>query len=418
MQQFLVQIWHYYRDTSLILKMTAGFVLGLAAALALGKNAEFLTPVGDILLHLLQLIVVPIIMLTLIDAINYAESGNLIRIASKSFVFYILTTMVAMIIGLTLALMAEPGNGLRKPDANVDSPEPPSLADTLTQIVPDNFFKTLADGNILGLIFIAIIVGIGLKSMRNAKDSQIAGYGQQLHQLVLAGRELTFRLLNGVLQYAPIGVFGLVATRIGEQGSGALIALGKLTIVIYAGLTLQILLLYVPLMLVYRVHVLNFFRNCREAMATAFITQSSSGTIPISLQAARRSNLLEDVAGFVIPVGATVNMDGAIIRYGASVVLAANMVGYSMSVTELALLVLTATLVSIGTAGVPGAGLIGLTILLNQAGLPLDIVALVAGVDVILGMGATMLNVTGDLVGTHIIDRSERKSRRLSLPPN
>lgn len=154
-----------------------------------------------------------------------------------------------------------------------------------------------------------------------------------------------------------------------------------------------------------------FLRNSYDAMMTAFTTQSSSGTIPVTLSCARRAGLLDDVASLVIPVGATVNMDGAVIRLGASVVFAANIVGQPMSFADLASVVLTATLVSIGTADVPGAGLIGLTISLTQAGLPIDIVSLVAGVDVILGMGATMLNVTSDLTGAHVIDKNETRIR-------
>lgn len=409
MSRILLRIWCRYRDTALFVKMTVGFVLGLIVAFVFGEQAQVLSPLGDILLNLLQLIVIPIIMVTLIDAVNNTRPGNLVRVAFKTFAFYILTTIAAVIISLALALLINPGTGLHRPEKSTETPEAPSFVDQLVSIFPDNIFKALADGNILALIFVSMVIGLTLAGMRRSTEDTISGFGKLVYDLVLAAKEMTFRILAGILQYAPFGVLALVASDIGSQGLDALAALGKLTGVVYAGLAAQILLIYIPLLLISRIPVGGFFRVAGAPMATAFTTQSSSGTIPVSLEATRKAGILEEVAGFVIPLGATINMDGAVIRLGASVVLAANIVGHDMTVLELGAVVLTATLVSIGTAGVPGAGLIGLTILLQQAGLPLETVALVAGVDVILGMGATMINITGDLVGVHLIDKSEKR---------
>lgn len=412
MTRVLSTSWRYYRDTSLIIKMSVGFILGLLVALTFGDDASVLAPVGELLLRLLQMIVVPIIMVTLIHAVSTTRTGSVARIGSKALVYYIITTVGAVAISLAIALPVAPGNGLELPRADTTAPEAPSFVEQLLGIVPENAFAALGEGRILALIFVALIVGVTMARMRRSEDEHITDLGNTLRKFVLAAEELTFRILGAILQYAPIGVFALVASKIGSQGAEALIALGKLTIVVYAALAVQILVVYIPLLLVYRVSIPRFFRTSRDAMLTAFTTQSSSGTIPVTLNCARKAGIRRDVAGFVVPVGATVNMDGAVVRLGASVVLAANIVGREMSIPELIGIVLTATLVSIGTAGVPGAGLIGLTILLTQTGLPIDIVALVAGVDVILGMGATMLNVTSDLVGAHVIDKSEAKTRK------
>lgn len=409
MSRILLRIWRRYRDTALFVKMTVGFVLGLIVAFVFGEQAQVLSPLGDILLNLLQLIVIPIIMVTLIDAVNSTRPGNLVRVAFKTFAFYILTTIAAVVISLALALLINPGTGLHRPEKSAETPDAPSFVDQLVSIFPDNIFKALADGNILALIFVSMVIGLTLAGMRRSTEETISGFGKLVYDLVLAAKEMTFRILAGILQYAPFGVLALVASDIGSQGLDALTALGKLTGVVYAGLAAQILLIYIPLLLINRIPVGGFFRVAGAPMATAFTTQSSSGTIPVSLEATRKAGILQEVAGFVIPLGATINMDGAVIRLGASVVLAANIVGHDMTVLELGAVVLTATLVSIGTAGVPGAGLIALTILLQQAGLPLETVALVAGVDVILGMGATMINITGDLVGAHLIDKSEKR---------
>lgn len=409
MSRILVRIWRRYRDTPLFAKMTGGFVLGLIVALVFGQQAQVLSPIGDILLNLLQLVVIPIIMLTLIDAVNSTRSGSLVRVAFKTFAFYLMTTVAAVVISLALALLVNPGTGLQRPEKGTETPDPPSFIDQLVGIFPENIFQALADGKILALIFVSMIVGLTMAGMRRSSDSTISDFGTLLYKFVLAAKEMTFRILAGILQYAPFGIFALVASDIGSQGFDALAALGKLTGVVYAGLAAQILLVYIPLLAINRIPIGGFFRVAGEPMATAFTTQSSSGTIPVSLKATKNAGILHEVSGFVIPLGATINMDGAVIRLGASVVLAANIVGHDMSMLELGAIVLTATFVSIGTAGVPGAGLIGLTILLQQAGLPLETVALVAGVDVILGMGATMLNITGDLAGVHLIDKSEKK---------
>lgn len=410
MQRLLARAWAYYRDTGLIVKMTVAFVLGLVTAMVFRQDAKIVSAPGDILLNLLQMIVIPIIMLTLVDAINNTRAGRIARIIPKVFVYYIVTTVAALLISLVIALLVNPGTGLRRPGSHPKTPKTPSFLDQLLGIVPENIFKALADGKILPLIFISLIIGVTLARMSHSDDEKISELAATLQKLVAAAKEITFRILGGILQYAPIGVFCLVASEIGGQGFDALASLGELAAVVYVALAAQILLVYIPLLRLYRVRVRQFFINCREPMATAFTTQSSSGTIPVSLKSARSAGLLDDVSGLVIPLGATVNMDGAVIRLGASVVLAANIAGKDMSIGELAGIVVTATLVSIGTAGVPGAGLIGLTILLKHAGLPLDIVALVSGIDVVLGMGATMLNVTGDLTVAHLIDRGERRA--------
>src|SRR5699024_9331569 len=261
------------------------------------------------------------------------------RIAGKTFVYYIATTTVAVLIGLALALLVSPGAGLERPGSDVSAPEAPAFMDQLLAIFPSNIFQALVDNQILALIFVALIVGIALAGMCRSQDAAIAEQGASLGKLVQAAKEVTFRILDGVLQYAPLGVFALVASQLGNQGGQALLALGKLTGVLYAGIALQILLVYIPLLLLFRVAIVRFFRDCRDAIATAFITQSSSGTIPVSMHAAQQAGIMDKVAGFVIPIGATVNMDGAVIRYGASVVLAANIVGHVFSFPELALLV-------------------------------------------------------------------------------
>lgn len=404
-------IWKFYRDKSFLLKISIGFVLGGIVGLLFGPSAQVLAPLGDLLLRLLNLVVVPIILFSLISAVNNINPTKLGRIGGKVFIYYMLSTAVAIIFGVFLALLINPGLGMTLPSANVNVPETPSFINTLIQIVPKNIFVALSSADILGIIFIATIIGFTMSSMFHSNDQKIKEMGNLLFTITNAGNEVISRILNGVLQYAPIGIFAISASTIGGQGLSTLISLGKLTGVIYLAFVAQFIFVYILLLRLFKIPIGEFFRNIKEAMATAFMTSSSLGTLPITIKSAKKAGIGDDVASFSLPIGATVNMDGAAIRLGASVVFAANLIGLDLSYAAILGIIVTGTLASVGTAGVPGAGLIALSIVLTQAGLPIEVVALVAGVDAVLGMGATALNVTGDLVGAALVDKSEAKNK-------
>ncbi|WP_213424224.1 dicarboxylate/amino acid:cation symporter [Bhargavaea massiliensis] len=402
-------IWRFYRDQSFMMKMSVGFLLGIVVGLIFGESAGVLSPLGELLLRLLNLIVIPLVVFTLIAAVDQLNPAKLGRIGGKVFTFYFITTGIAIIFGLLLALLIRPGVGLTLPNAKVDVPERPSVVDTLLGIVPDNLFSALANADILGLIFISVVVGLSISSMLHSGEERVRKMGHFLGDLTVSLSEVTFRVLNGILQYAPIGIFAIAASAIGSQGLQTLVSLGKLTVVIYGGIVLQFILVYFVIMKLFGVRIGEFFRNVKDAIGTAFMTSSSLGTLPVTMKAAQRAGISNEVASFSLPLGATVNMDGAAIRLGASVVFAADIMGLDLSFAAILGIIVTGTLASVGTAGVPGAGLIALSIVLTQAGLPIEVVALVAGIDAILGMGATATNVTGDLVGASIVDKSEKR---------
>ena len=392
-----------------MMKMSVGFLLGIVVGLIFGESAGVLSPLGELLLRLLNLIVIPLVVFTLIAAVDQLNPAKLGRIGGKVFTFYFITTGIAIIFGLLLALLIRPGVGLTLPNAKVDVPERPSVVDTLLGIVPDNLFSALANADILGLIFISVVVGLSISSMLHSGEERVRKMGHFLGDLTVSLSEVTFRVLNGILQYAPIGIFAIAASAIGSQGLQTLVSLGKLTVVIYGGIVLQFILVYFVIMKLFGVRIGEFFRNVKDAIGTAFMTSSSLGTLPVTMKAAQRAGISNEVASFSLPLGATVNMDGAAIRLGASVVFAADIMGLDLSFAAILGIIVTGTLASVGTAGVPGAGLIALSIVLTQAGLPIEVVALVAGIDAILGMGATATNVTGDLVGASIVDKSEKR---------
>ncbi|MGE6257063.1 dicarboxylate/amino acid:cation symporter [Heyndrickxia sporothermodurans] len=407
----MLAIWKWYRGKSFILKITVGFILGIIIGIIFGESAQILSPFGELFLKLLKMIVVPLIFLTLIVSVNNSSPKELGRIGGKIFPYYIISTGIAVGIGLIIAKLINPGLGLQMPkNTNIDVPEAPSIIDILLQIVPTNIIDSMAKGEILSIVFVALIIGFAISFIRHSTESQMTEWGNLLLKLAEAGSEVTFRILNGILQYAPIGVLGITATSIGNQGMGTLQSLAKYVGASYVGVAIQMLIVFPLILLLFKVPVIKFFLNTREAIMTAFVTCSSLGTLPVTIKSALKAGISDRVANFTLPIGATVNMNGSAIHFGVGVVFAAEIVGYDLSIGAIIGIILTGTLAAVGTAGVPGAGLIGMSIVFTQAGLPIEIVGLTAGVNVITDMVFTMCNVTGDIVGAAIVDKSEQKS--------
>lgn len=397
-----------YLNTSLILRVSIALVLGVAVGMIGGQQAaDWLAPFGDLLLRLLKFLIVPIVLFTLMVGINQANLGSMGRVGRKLFGFYVLTTALAIVVGLAVASLFKPGSGMvLNEGTKVAVPDNPGIASVLLSIVPDNIFTAFTELNLLGIIFIAIVFGIALLKLRESEAH--SELGEHLYKVVEALNEITLKVMTGVLQYVPVGVFAIVAKTAGEQGVATILALGDMVMVLYIALAVH-LVVYCLLMRVSGVRLREFFREARTPMATAFATQSSSGTLPLTLDAARRLGIPKRIYGFSLPLGATINMDGAAIRIAISAVFAANVVGIPLDLMTMAEIVLIGTLTSIGTAGVPGAGIVMIATVFAQVGLPIETVALLVSIDALVGMGATGLNVTGDLVATAVITRSERK---------
>lgn len=286
--------------------------------------------------------------------------------------------------------------------------EAPALIDVFLNIFPENIFQSMAEGNILAVIFVAVISGLAVGSMVHSDSPRLQDLGETVKKLSDAGSEIMFKIVRGVLEYGPIGVFALIAVVVGETGTDALLPLAALTGTVYLGIALMILV-YVALLLLFKVDVRRFFSAAKEPMLTAYVTRSSSGTLPVTMRAAEKLGIREGTYGFSLPLGATINMDGTALYVGVSTLFVANVSGVDLSFSQILQVLAVGVLASIGTAGVPGAGLIMLSLAISQAGLPFAAVALVAGIDALLDMGRTMCNVTGDLTGTRIVAQSERQ---------
>lgn len=400
-------LWRIYIDTSLIVKITIALVLGVVVGLVFGQDAAVLAPLGDLLLSLLTFLIIPLILFTLIVGINQSQLSDLGRMGGKVFVYYALSSAIAIAVGLAIASIFQPGTGMTlQGDETFDVPENPGVINVLLSIVPSNIFTAFTEMNLLGIIFTAFAFGLAISYMRNSAD--LADLGENLYKTANGLNEATIIILKVILQFIPIGVFAIMAEVVGSQGLDTLWSLGEMVLVFYGAIVFHIVL-YTLLLILFKIKPGFFYRHARTPMLTAFVTQSSSGTLPLTLEAARNLGLSKSLYGFSIPLGATVNMDGAAIRIAVSAVFAANLTGNPLSLPDMLMVVLVGTLASIGTAGVPGAGIVMIATVFVQLGLPIEAVALLTAIDALVGMGATMLNVTGDLVGTTVIDKSEQK---------
>ena len=399
-------LWKGYLETSLIAKITVALVLGIVAGLLFGEDAAVLAPIGDLLLRLLQFVIVPLILFTLIVGVNQTNIGSLGRMGGKVFLYYLLTSAAALVVGVIVASLLNPGTGTSLTGSeSIETPDNPGVVQVLLNIVPQNIVTAFSEMNLLGIIFTALVFGIAISYLRSGRDHH--DLGEHLYKVVDALNETTLAVMKGILQFVPIGIFAIIAKVVGNQGADTLLSLGNFIVVLYVALLVQ-LGLYVLFLLAGKTRPGQFFKQARTPMLTAFATQSSSGTLPLTLDAARNLGLKKSLYGFSLPLGATMNMDGAAIRIAVSAVFAANVVNDPLSFSAIVQIVIVGTLASVGTAGVPGAGIIMIATVFSQVGLPMEAVALLTAVDVLVGMGCTALNVTGDLVGTSIINRTEQ----------
>jgi Na+/H+-dicarboxylate symporter len=400
-------IWKQYMKVPFVLKMSVGFLLGIIVGLVFKSDTEILKPFGTVLIHLLSLIAIPVIFLTVVQAVNKMSMRQLGRMGWKLILYYAATTAAAVFIGLGLAFLFNPGTNLELPNTQVEEPKAPQFGDVLLQIIPDNLFQAFAGGDTLAIMFLAIIMGIAISWMKFSADNKMQEYGGLLDKVFTAFNEMFYILLRGVLAYAPIGVFAISAATFGQQGWETIQSLLKFVGVFYLGLLLLWVVVYAGFLKLTGNSVIRFFKQTKEAYSTAFFTSSSIASLPVAIQSAKKAGISDKTANFALPLGAIFNSDGGALRMGVSIVFAANVTNLHLSITDLLMIVLVGTLLSIGTSGVPAAGLVTLSAVLTMFGLPLEIVALIAGVDAIIGMGGTASNVTGDIVGAAVVDRSE-----------
>lgn len=393
-----------WNDLQLHSKILIGLILGVLVGLIFGPQASLIKPIGDVFIRLIRMIIVPLVFSSLVvGAASVGEPKRLGRIGGKTILFYLVTTAFALIIGLFLGNIIQPGVGLDMDVGQVamKAAETPSLADTLVQMVPKNPVVALSEGNMLQIIVFALLIGITIALVGKKADPVLNVFD--------SFAEVMYKLTEMIMKFAPYGVLALIASVVGSYGLSVLLPLLKVIIAIYLGCLLHWLITYTGAIKLFSdLRVSKFFKGIRSAQIFAFSTCSSSGTLPVTTECTRENLGVSDkISSFVLPLGATINMDGTAIYQGVCVLFVAQVYGMDLSMAQQLTVVLTATLASIGTAGVPSAGLVMLTMILKSVGLPLEGVALIAGVDRILDMARTATNITGDSAAAVVVAASE-----------
>ncbi|MBS4189702.1 dicarboxylate/amino acid:cation symporter [Bacillus sp. FJAT-49705] len=392
----------------ILIGMSLGIIAGLLFNLAIpgffdSASNYVLIPLGKIFINLIKMLVVPIVIVSLIlGSAGISDPRKLGRIGGKTIAFFLVTTAIAIILALAIGMLFQPGAGdFQLEGAEYEEKEAPPVIETLLNIIPTNPFNAMVQESMLQIIVFSIFIGFGL--------ARLGDKVQGIVRLVEQANEVLMYLVNVIMKFAPYGAFALIATAIGGQGLDAVIAMGKYMFVVLFVLLLHLIIVYgSALSFLGKMNPIKFLKGFSPAMVVAFSTSSSSATLPISMKAAQNNlGVSKTVSSFVQPLGATINMDGTAIMQGVATIFIAQVYGQNLSMSQLLTVVLTATLASVGTAGVPGAGIIMLSMVLTSVNLPVEAIALVLGVDRLIDMCRTSINITGDAVCAVIISRSE-----------
>jgi Na+/H+-dicarboxylate symporter len=395
------------KKLQLTTKIFIGLALGIVLGIILQPNPDiatkFVKPFGTLFLNLIKLVIVPLVFSSLVvGTCSMDDVRKLGRIGGKTMAYYLFTTAFAVTIGLVLANLSNVGGGFSIPiDAKVEVAEAPNVIDTLLNIIPANPLKALVEGNMLQIIAFALIIGAGIIG--------IGEKGKVLFNFFDAMADVMYKIIAVIMEFAPIGVFALITPVVAQNGPGVLLPLLKLIIVVYAGCAIHAIFTYSSTVALFaKVSPIQFFKGIAPAMVFAFTTASSSATLPINMKRTEENlGVPKSICSFCLPLGATVNMDGTAIYQGICAFFIAQVYGIDLPISAQLTIILTATLASIGTAGVPGAGMIMLGMVLQSVGLPMEGIALIAGVDRILDMMRTMINITGDSACSVIVAATE-----------
>jgi len=359
--------------------------------------------VGSIFVRTLQLLVVPLVLLSLICGTSALDDvRRLGRIGVKTVAFYMATTAIAISIAISLAVVFKPGSGMNLDyETSFVANESPPLTSVILNIFPKNPFAAMAEGNMLQVIVFAILFGLAA-TLAGPPGRRVIAIANDLNAIVM-------KLVMLLLMAAPFGVFALVARTFAQEGFTAILALSQYFFLVLAALAVHAFVTYGLIFKTFTgLSVKQLYRNLRKVQLFAFSTASSNATIPINLENAQhRLGVKPAVASFTIPLGATINMDGTAIMQGVATVFIAQALGVDIGLQGYLMVVVTATLASIGTAGVPGVGLIMLAMVFQQVGLPVAAIGVIYGVDRLLDMARTAVNVTGDAVVSVIVSKSE-----------
>ncbi|MCG9711206.1 dicarboxylate/amino acid:cation symporter [Shewanella insulae] len=395
-------MWQTIKQIPFWQKVLAGFILGVGLGVILGEQATQLKPLGDLFIAAIKMLVAPLIFCAIVVSItSLGNDVSLKRLSIKTLAMFMFTGTIASLIGLAIGSLIDMGGSLELATTEVRERNVPGFAQVLLDMIPVNPFASLAEGKVLQIIVFAALVGIAI--------NKIGEKAEPLKRAIEAGAEVMFQLTRMVLQLTPIGVFGLMAWVVGEYGLSTLLPLGKFIGAIYIAALIHIIFVYGGLVRFGAgLSPLQFFRKAMPAQLVAFTTASSFGTLPASTRATETMGVSKKYGAFVLPLGATMNMDGCGGIYPAiAAIFIAQIYGIPLEMTDYMLIAVTATVASVGTAGVPGSAMVMLSVTLGVIGLPLEGIAFIASIDRVIDMIRTATNVTGDMMTAVVVGKSE-----------
>jgi Na+/H+-dicarboxylate symporter len=386
-----------------------GLALGIVAGVLLGEQAAGLKIFGTVFISLIKMVIVPLIFFALLSGITSMNgAGNFTRVGLKGFSAYIFTAIFAVVIGLAAGTIFQPGAGVDLHSMIgsegiapiVATKAPPTISEFLLGLIPTNPINAMATDNFLQIIIFSIFTGIVI--------NMVGEKAKPLKEIIYSASQVTFRMIEIIVKLAPFGVFGFISWIVGTQGLEVLEALGKLVVTVLAACAFQYLIFGVMILVFAKISPLPFYRKILVTQSLAFATSSSKATLSTAMsQLQERMGVSKSNSNFLLPLGVCINMDGTAIYLGICALFFAQAYGIDLTTQNYIMLVLTCTLGSIGAAGIPSGSIIFMGMVLSSVGLPLEGIGIILGVDRVLDMVRTTINITGDSAITLIIDKSE-----------
>ena len=410
---FLRRVFMKFWNLELYIKVFIAMAAGVIYALIMGETAMNVAPLGDIFMRLLKMVIVPLIFFSITaGVVGIGENKRLGRLGLKTFGYYLLTSMMAILIGLALTNIIRPGDGVQvySGTEGFDSSnlnQPGNVGNIIMRMIPTNPIQAAADGDVLAIIFFSIILGMAITALPDEQYQAARKFFDRFFQVMM-------NMTKGVILFLPFGVFGLIAKAVASTGFELFKAVGWYMVTIALGLTLHtFVVLPIIFWLFTRINPKKHFKAIASAMATAFSTSSSGATLPVTMDCVENNaGVSNKITSFVLPLGATINMDGTALYECAGVLFIAQALGFDLSFTQQLVIVITAFFASVGAAAIPSAGLVMIFIVLDAVGLGNNpeaavIVGTMLAVDRPLDMYRTVVNITSDSIGAVIVAKSE-----------
>lgn len=389
----------WWKKQHLFVQVGIGALLGIILGFTLGEQVKYIAPIGDIFIRLLQMLIVPLTFFVLIDGIiNLPGVKSLRVIGGTTIIYYMITTVIASLIGITVALLMNPGKGVQGLLTNGEEvkPEAFSFIDNLIEWIPNNILLGMVEINMLQIIIAAIIIGVTMLSLGEKVSS--------LNKIVKEGATLMLAITDGIMKIAPLGVLALIAKLIGTTDIRIIYEALYYVLSALIGLAILLFIVYPTIIKFFtKFQPLSFLKGISSTLLLAAATSSSNATLPSSMNSAKKLGISDKVYGFTLPLGATINMDGLAVTFGVTGVFAANLYDIPITIPLILQFVFLGLALSMGTAGARGADIVMMAILMSTLGIPLEIVAIYAAVSPFVDAGNTVNNIAGDLTGTAVV---------------